>query len=61
MEAIQGFIGIRVGHKVIGSKIPEFAYGHPAKPMRQELLVAKFIDCAAHLAKQIPGVISRNR
>jgi hypothetical protein len=57
MEAIQGFIGIRVGHNVISSKIPEFAYEHPTKPMSQELLVAKFIDCAAHLAKQIPKVL----
>jgi len=54
LEANQGFIGMRVGHKVISSKIPEFAYGHPTKPMSWEALVAKFIDCAAHSAKQIP-------
>jgi 2-methylcitrate dehydratase PrpD len=54
LEANQGFIGIRVGHKVISLRIPEFAYGHPTKPMSWEALVAKFIDCAAHSAKQIP-------
>jgi 2-methylcitrate dehydratase PrpD len=54
LEATQGFISIKVGHKVISSKIPEFAYGHPTKPMSWEALVAKFRDCAAHSAKQIP-------
>jgi 2-methylcitrate dehydratase PrpD len=54
LEANQGFIEIRVGHKVISLRIPEFAYGHPTKPMSWEALVAKFIDCASHSAKQIP-------
>jgi 2-methylcitrate dehydratase PrpD len=54
LEATQGFIGIKAGHKVISSQIPEFAYGHPTKPMSWEALVAKFIDCAAYSAKQIP-------
>jgi 2-methylcitrate dehydratase PrpD len=54
LEANQGFIRIKAGHKAISSKIPEFAYGHPTKPMRWEALVAKFVDCAAHSAKQIP-------
>jgi 2-methylcitrate dehydratase PrpD len=54
LEATRGFIGIKVGHTVISSKIPELAYGHPTKPMSWEALVAKFRDCVAHSAKQIP-------
>lgn len=54
LEATQGLIQIKAGHKVMSSKAPEFAYGHPTNPISQESLVAKFIDCAAHSAKQIP-------
>jgi 2-methylcitrate dehydratase PrpD len=54
LEANQGAIEIRIGRKVISSEVPQFPYGHPTKPMSQESLVAKFMDCAAHSAKQIP-------
>ena len=53
LGATQGLIQIKAGHKVMSSKIPEFAYGHPTNPISQELLVAKFVDCAGHSAKQI--------
>jgi 2-methylcitrate dehydratase PrpD len=53
LEATQGFIQIKTGHKVMSSKAPKFAYGHPTNPISQESLVAKFIGCATHSAKQI--------
>lgn len=55
LEATQGLIQIKVGHKVVSSKAPKFAYGHPTNPISQEALVSKFIDCAGHSVKQIPG------
>jgi 2-methylcitrate dehydratase PrpD len=55
LEATQGLVQIKAGHnKVMSSKAPRFAYGHPTNPISQESLVAKFMGCAAHSAKQIP-------
>lgn len=54
LEATQGLVQIKVGHKVMSSKASKFAYGHPTNPISQESLVAKFMGCAAHSAKQIP-------
>jgi 2-methylcitrate dehydratase PrpD len=52
-ELKQGLVQIRTKHEEINSKMVEFTYGHPKNPISQEALVTKFMDCAAHSAKQI--------
>ncbi|HEY31831.1 MAG TPA: MmgE/PrpD family protein [Dehalococcoidia bacterium] len=53
LEAKEGMVELKSKQGVFRLKTPEFAYGHPNNPISEELLVKKFMDCAAHSAKQI--------
>ncbi|HEY42177.1 MAG TPA: MmgE/PrpD family protein [Dehalococcoidia bacterium] len=53
LGADEGLVELKSKQGVFRLKTPEFAYGHPSNPISEELLVRKFVDCAAHSAKQI--------
>ena len=54
LGADEGLVELKSGEGVFRLKTPEFAYGHPDNPISEELLVKKFVDCAAYSVKQIP-------
>ncbi|HVN96203.1 MAG TPA: MmgE/PrpD family protein [Syntrophorhabdaceae bacterium] len=51
-DATKGFVQMKTRDGVF-SKAVEFPYGHPEHPISDEMLVAKFMDCATHTAKRI--------
>jgi 2-methylcitrate dehydratase PrpD len=52
-DSVQGYTEIKLKNGETKSKKVEFVYGHPKNPIDAESLVAKFINCASHSAKQI--------
>ncbi len=54
-EAVpQGLVQIKTKYGEIQSRKIEFIYGHPANPMSQPAIIAKFKDCAAYSPRIIP-------